>query len=197
MNEKTIQYYNEHGEEFCTGTFSVDMSERRDRFLAYLQPGSRILDAGCGSGRDTLVFLQAGYQVDAIDASEEICRIASQKTGIFVRQQRFEELEGQELYDGIWACASLLHVAAVDLPDVLVRLHRLLKNSGVIYVSFKFGVGERQKEDGRYFNDMREEILCRLLHDAGFNVKEVFITPDMREDRRNENWVNAIAEKTI
>ena len=126
MNEETIQYYNRHAEEFCAGTFSADMSRNRDRFLAYLHQGSAILDAGCGSGRDTLVFLSAGYQVDAFDASEEMCRIASQKTGILVRRQRFEKLEGQELYDGIWACASLLHVAAKDLPDVLVRLYHMI-----------------------------------------------------------------------
>lgn len=193
MNEETIQYYNRHAEEFCAGTFSADMSRNRDRFLAYLQPGSAILDAGCGSGRDTLAFLSAGYQVDAFDASDEICRIASQKTGIPVSRQRFEKLEGQELYDGIWACASLLHVAAADLPDVLVRLYRLLKKQGIMYVSFKLGDGERQK-DGRYFNDMREEILCRLLCDAGFTVKETFITQDVRENRQDEAWVNVIAE---
>lgn len=193
MNEETIQYYNRHAEEFCAGTFSADMSRSRDRFLAYLQPGSAILDAGCGSGRDTLAFLSAGYQVDAFDASEEMCRIASQKTGIPVRKQRFEKLEGEELYDGIWACASLLHVAAADLPDVLVRLYRLLKKQGIMYVSFKLGDGERQK-DGRYFNDMREEILCRLLCDAGFTVKETFITQDVRENRQDEGWVNVIAE---
>ena len=193
MNEETIQYYNRHAEEFCAGTFSADMSRSRDRFLAYLQPGSAILDAGCGSGRDTLAFLSAGYQVDAFDASEEMCRIASQKTGIPVRRQRFEKLEGRKLYDGIWACASLLHVAAADLPDVLVRLYRLLKKQGIMYVSFKLGDGERQK-DGRYFNDMREEILCRLLCDAGFTVKETFITQDVRENRQDEAWVNVIAE---
>ena len=194
MNEETIQYYNRHAEEFCAGTFSADMSRSRDRFLAYLQPGSAILDAGCGSGRDTLAFLSAGYQVDAFDASDEICRIASQKTGIPVRKQRFEKLEGQELYDGIWACASLLHVAAADLPDVLVRLYRLLKKQGIMYLSFKLGDGDRQK-DGRYFNDMREEVLCRLLCGAGFTVKETYITQDVRENRSYEAWVNVIAEK--
>ena len=182
MNEETIRYYNEHADEFCAGTFYADMRENRERFLRYLKPGQKILDAGCGSGRDTLAFLSAGFQVEAFDASQEVAK------------QRFEELEGQERYDGIWACASLLHVAAKDLPDVLKRLYRLLKKPGVLYVSFKRGDGERQK-DGRYFNDLSEEALCGLLRDAGFAVKEVFISRDVREDRRDEYWVNVIAER--
>ena len=194
MNEETIRYYNEHADEFCAGTFYADMRENRERFLRYLKPGQKILDAGCGSGRDTLAFLSAGFQVEAFDASQEICRIASQRTGIPVAKQRFEELEGQERYDGIWACASLLHVAAKDLPDVLKRLYRLLKKPGVLYVSFKRGDGERQK-DGRYFNDLSEEALCGLLRDAGFLTRESYVSKDVREDRRDECWVNVIAER--
>ena len=86
------------------------------------------------------------------------------------------------------------HIQAKDLPDVLKRLYRLLKKPGVLYVSFKRGEGERQK-DGRYFNDLSEEALCGLLRDAGFAVKEAFISRDVREDRRDECWVNVIAER--
>ena len=194
MSDKTIRYYDRNAEEFAAGTVNADMQELRAGFLKYLRPGAKILDAGCGSGRDALAFLKAGYEVDAFDGSAQMCRIASERTGISVRQLRFEEVEGEDEYDGIWACASLLHVAAKDLPDVLKRLYRLLKKPGVLYVSFKRGDGERQK-DGRYFNDLSEEALCGLLRDAGFAVKEVFISRDVREDRRDEYWVNVIAER--
>ena len=118
MNQKTIDYYDSHAEEFFSGTIDADMSECRARFLAYLPRGKKILDAGCGSGRDILAFLEAGYEVEAFDASAELCRIASQKTGVAVRKQRFEDLPGEEAYDGIWACASLLHVDRQDLPVI-------------------------------------------------------------------------------
>ena len=194
MNDQTIRYYDENAEAFVAGTENADMQECRERFLRYLKPGQKILDAGCGSGRDVISFRNAGFNVDAFDASAELCRIASEKTGIEVKQLRFEELEGADEYDGIWACASLLHVRSVDLPDVLRRLYKLLKPNGILYASFKYGTGEREK-DGRYFNDLTEDICCNLLIDAGFSIKELFVSQDVRSGRSQEKWVNAIAVK--
>ena len=116
---KTIEYYNNNASEYYDQTAAVDLHDKYERFLRYIPEGGRIMDVGCGSGRDALAFLKAGYEVDAFDGSAQMCRIASERTGISVRQLRFEEVEGEEMYDGIWACASLLHVHAKDLPAVL------------------------------------------------------------------------------
>lgn len=194
MNDKTIRYYDEHAEDFIAGTENADMRECRERFLQYLKQGQKILDAGCGSGRDVIAFREAGYEVEAFDASAEICRIASEKTGIEVKQMWFEELEGADQYDGIWACASLLHVKPADLPDVLQRLHRLLKTEGILYVSFKYGSAEREKY-GRYFHDLTENTCRELLTEAGLSIRELFVTQDVRNGRSQEKWVNAIAGK--
>lgn len=194
MNDETIRFYDTHAAAFAEGTANADMGELRGRFLQYLKPGQRILDAGCGSGRDVSAFLADGFAVEAFDASAELCRIAAERTGIDVRQLRFEELAGEEMYDGIWACASLLHVRAEALPDVLGRLHRLLRPGGILYVSFKYGAGERVK-DGRYFHDLTEDECRRLLCEAGFLIRELFITRDVRAGRESEQWINAIGEK--
>lgn len=191
MTNETITYYNQHAAAFIEGTASADMSRARDLFLQYVCPGGRILDAGCGSGRDTLAFLEAGYQADAFDASEEICRLASERLGFPVACKRFEELDGEAEYDGIWCCASLLHVETEELEHVMKRLGRLLKEDGVIYVSFKKGNSERVK-DGRYFRDMTLDMCKKLLCDNSFEVLELFESGDVREDRESEKWVNAI-----
>ncbi len=190
MNE-TIEYYNKNAESFIAGTVNADMSDCRDRFLKYIPDGGRLLDAGCGSGRDTDAFMRAGYLVDAFDASKEICRIVSENLGIPVACKRFEDLEGEDEYDGIWACASLLHVNAADLADVILRLKRSLKPEGILYASFKEGDSDRIK-NGRFFHDMTLSSCEKFFIDLGFDILEIFESGDVREDRSGERWVNMI-----
>ncbi len=192
MNE-TINYYNQNADAFIAGTINVDMSDIRGRFLQYVAPGGTVLDAGCGSGRDALAFTQKGYVAKAFDASEEICRRASELLGFPVECKRFEELTGENEFDGIWANASLLHVKKDDLDDVLKRLVRLLKPDGVLYASFKEGTTERMK-GGRFFHDMTEELCRELFEKAGLEVLETFITEDGREDHKGEMWVNILGK---
>ena len=193
MVNSTIEYYNRNAEAFAAGTISADMSVCLSRFLEYIEPGSRVLDAGCGSGRDSLYFLGKGYIVDAFDAAEEICKIASSNIGIDVKCLRFEDLSGEDEYDGIWACASLLHVKKKDLPEVFHKLNALLKNGGILYASFKYGTAEREKE-GRHFSDLSEKELFDLVTCAGMRILELFVTKDVRPGRGNEAWVNVIAK---
>ena len=190
MNE-TIKYYDRNAERFIAGTLDADMSDCRERFLKYVPAGGKLMDAGCGSGRDTAAFLEAGYQVDAFDASAEICRLVSERLGIPIACKRFEDLEGEAEYDGIWACASLLHVQVENLTDVISRLRKLLKSQGVLYASFKEGSAERVKE-GRYFHDMTLESCAQLFKEQGFTILELFPSGDVREGRAGERWVNII-----
>ncbi|MFX9081928.1 class I SAM-dependent methyltransferase, partial [Acinetobacter baumannii] len=106
---KTIDYYNQYADEFAQATLNVDMETLYQPFLAELPESARILDLGCGSGRDTLAFKNKDYQIDAIDYSTALVERATQLTGIAVQQQSFYEIEVQDIYDGVWACASLLH----------------------------------------------------------------------------------------
>ena len=93
MNNKTLDFYNKNAETFVSGTVSVDFKETQDKFLNRLKPNGYILDFGCGSGRDTKYFLKSGFQVDAIDGSSELCKIASEYTGLEVKQMLFQELD--------------------------------------------------------------------------------------------------------
>ncbi|RSE18165.1 class I SAM-dependent methyltransferase [Acinetobacter johnsonii] len=153
---KTIDYYNNHAEEFTASTFEVDMESLYQPFLAEFPEGTRIFDVGCGSGRDTLAFKNKGYQVDAMDYSEELVKKASRLTGIPIKLKSFYEIDDYEAYDGIWACASLLHCERNHLKEVIGKLVSALKPNGVLYMSFKYGNGDRQKE-GRQFTDLDEE----------------------------------------
>ena len=115
----TIDYYNRNVQDFVDRTVSVDFTRIQKVFLELLPRDARILDFGCGSGRDTKYFLDCGYQVDAMDGSIELCRAASEYTGVHVKQILFQELDEVEKYDGIWACASILHVKKTELPDII------------------------------------------------------------------------------
>lgn len=149
-DKSTLEYYNSKAKDFVSGTVNVAFNEIQDIFLEYIPVGSKILDFGCGSGRDTKYFLGKGYNVDATDGSEELCKIASEYSGIQVKQMLFEELNAIEEYDGIWACASILHVEKEHLSDVMKRMAIATKKGGVIYTSFKYGDFEGVR-DGRFF----------------------------------------------
>lgn len=138
-DNKTIDYYDQNAQSFVENTINVDFKDLQDDFLSWLPKAGAILDFGCGSGRDTKYFLEKGYRVTAIDGSAVLCRMASEFTGIAVKQMMFDELNEQEAYDGIWACSSLLHVPADELKDVLLKMAAALKDSGIAYISFKYG----------------------------------------------------------
>ncbi len=192
MNQ-TVAYYNANAKEFCSTTVDADMSECRNRFTAYLPIGARILDAGCGSGRDSKAFMEQGYLVTAMDASPAICLEAENLLHQPVLCMGFEELSFENKFDGIWACASLLHVSREDMSDALARLKRALKSSGILYASFKYGRGERLS-NGRLFYELDEESAQMLFVDAGFDICELFTTEDVMEDRLGEKWINVIAK---
>lgn len=190
--DNNVEYYNKNAQPFYEGTVNADMSLWRDKFESYIPDGSRVLDAGCGSGRDSRAFKQHGYSAVAFDASSEMCRMASELIGQQVWQMRFDEMDFEEEFDGIWACASLLHVPYEELPDVMNKLRKALKPKGVIYVSFKYGDSKMTKGE-RTFSNFTEITVERLLNEAGFEVVECGITGDVREGRGDEKWVNVIA----
>ena len=195
MRDGTIRYYEENAETFIAGTVSVDFKEIQEKFLSRLPSDARILDFGCGSGRDAKCLKEAGYRVEASDGSETLCILASGYAGIPVKHMLFSELDEEDRYDGIWACSSILHLPFDELGEVLQKMARALKREGVIYTSFKYGTFEGER-NGRYFTDMTEERFETLM--AGtpeLKTEEQWITSDVRPGRGKEQWLNLIIRK--
>jgi SAM-dependent methyltransferase len=190
----SVNYYNRNAEAYFAGTIHADVHDLRSKFLIHVRSGGDILDAGCGSGRDALAFRTAGYNVTAFDASAQMCRMARQYAQVQVIHMTFQEVMWRGAFDGIWACASLLHVPCVELSKVLRRLFHALRPSGVLYASFKHGSGERIV-DGRHFTNMTELELGPLLKTIGFSSAKYWITDDVRPGRTSEQWLNALAHR--
>ena len=191
----TIDYYNLNAENFIENTQNVDMYLAQDRFLRLLDENASILDFGCGSGRDTRYFLDKGYQVTATDGSAELCRRASVFTGIEVKEMMFEELDEIDTYDGIWACSSILHLPKIELLPVICKMCMALKDSGVIYTSFKYSEFEGVR-NGRYFTDFTEDSCKEFIAKIPeLTIEDYWITDDVRAGRSDEKWLNLILRK--
>lgn len=191
----TIDYYNKNANQFIDNTSKVDFESHQNLFLKKLSEGAYILDFGCGSGRDTKAFLDKGYAVTAVDGSKELCILASQYTGIDVKQMMFQELNECEVYDGIWSCASILHLSKDELLIVIAKMCKALKQDGIIYMSFKYGEFEGYRK-GRYFIDMTEATFEKLIVSVTELVLEdQWISHDVRHERKSERWLNMILRK--
>lgn len=190
----SIDYYDRNGALFFAGSAYADLGAVHARFLAYLPKGGSILEAGCGSGRDARAFALAGYAVTAFDGSAKMVELAAAHAGLPVLHKRFEDADWSGEFDGIWSCASLLHVPRHDLNDVMRRLAQALKPGGVWFMSFKHGRTERYAHE-RHFTDMDEELLASAIADASLEVVELWVSNDDRPGRSQEKWTNAIARR--
>lgn len=194
MTTPTLLYYESNAEQFFDNTVNVEVSRLYERFLSHLPENSLILDAGCGSGRDSKAFSEMGFRVASFDAAESLVKLAQEYCGFTVKQRCFEQIDEIACYDGIWACASLLHVPETSLPLNLARLWNALKPGGIFYLSFKYGEGERE-DNGRHFTDANESRLAAWLS----NLPEVentntWISHDLRPGR-DVRWLNALIKR--
>ena len=189
----SISYYDTNSAAFFAGSVAADMSAGRARFLAHVPTGGAILDAGCGSGRDTLAFKQAGFAVTAFDASAEMVRLSREHSGLPVLHLRFADLQWDCAFDGVWTCASLLHVPRADLEDAMARLARALKPGGAWFISFKYGDTERFTD--RHFTDMNEALLTATIARTGLTAIDMWTSTDVRPERATERWISAIAKR--
>lgn len=187
----TQKYYEKNAKQFIEETLDKEMHAQYALFEKHIPKPSTILDAGCGSGRDSLYFKNKGHQITAFDNSKEMCDFAAKLLGQKVLHLGFEELEFEKSFDAVWASASLLHISKQQMPEVLHKLAHALKDKGTVYASFKYGENEFVKE-GRFFNAYTEESFTQLIEQTSFTCSEILVLKDTRPQREDESWLNAI-----
>lgn len=195
ITRQVLNYYDRTAEDYVRKTFSLDTSELRARFTRYLPSGAYLLDAGCGSGRDALLFRAQGYQVDAFDGSPETARLATKLTGIPVQCRTFAQMQEREVYDAIWACATLVHLDDLGFCEALRNLQRALKPGAHLYFCVKAGTGLRTAGDGRVFNDFTLPRLLDVPAMAHFKLVESWHSESVANT--TDVWLNVILRKPL
>ena len=192
----TLDYYNKNSEEYFNSTLNVDMTNTYKPFLKLVPKDGKILDLGCGSGRDSMNFMKLGYEVTSVDGAKELSKKASVLLGKEVIVSTFEELELKEKFHGIWACASLLHIKREDLKTVLNNLYNNLEDNGVFYMSFKYGEKEYVDDKNRYFNCFTDESIISFINEnTKYNILGLYITEDKLGRVNEVKWLNLICNK--
>lgn len=188
----SIPFYDLNAKSFFNSTVDVDTQSLYQHFLPNIKEHGHILDAGCGSGRDAKAFLELGYQVTAFDGSKTMAMMASKLTGLAVKHSLFKAFHSEQQFDGIWACASLLHVPYTELSDTFTHLASFLKMNGTFYCSFKLGENHQITRNGRVFTDLNYSGLVDILSTTPLKINQHWQTSDLRPDRTGEQWLNAL-----
>lgn len=151
MDRETQKFYTTRAEEWAAA-LPFETNPGIDAFLDRLAPGARILELGCGDGRDAAHMIGRGFDVDATDGIATMVELANRRESVTARQMLFEELDAEAEYDAVIAFASLLHVPAAELSATLARVYRALRPGGWHYASYKGGEGGGRDPHGRFYS---------------------------------------------
>ena len=197
ITQRTLDHYNGRAEAFRQGTSDHDVTQNYQALLSALPEGTplKILDFGCGPGRDLVYFRNLGHEAIGLEGAENFCAMARQSSGCEVWQQNFLKLDlPAGFFDGIFANASLFHVPRQELPRVLRELHKALKDHGVLFSS-----NPRGREEGwhgeRYGAYMEWEEYEKYLKDAGFTPLKHYYRPH-GQPREAQPWLAVVSRKT-
>ena len=193
--DKTIDFYNKNAENYCSKTIGIDLTQIYEKFLKYIPKQGAILDLGCGSGRDSLYFLNNGFDVTSMDASIEMVKLSSKLINQKTIHRKIEDIDFKDKFDGIWACASLLHINKNATVDVYNKLLSALKIEGILYASYKYGINTMVKEE-RYFNNYDENSFSEMMKNIqSLEQIEFWTTLDLRQEGNNQKWLNILLKR--
>jgi len=193
-SERTLGHYNAGAESFWLGTRDHDVSQNTAALLRHLPSSGpqKILDFGCGPGRDLITFRDMGHEAVGLDGSEKFAEMARANSGCEVWQQDFLHLAlPEERFDGVFANASLFHCPSQELPGVLQQLHRTLKTGGILFSSNPRGPNHEGWSGERYGCYLDVETYRLYLADAGFEELEHFYRPEGRP-RHEQPWFASV-----
>ena len=195
-DEATIKYYDDHAEDYELSTAGIKLTEQWEAFTSRLTAKGKVLDVGCGGGRDILHFQQLGFTVEALEPTPKLARIAREKTNATIHELSVLELTARCRYDGVWACASLLHLPAAEIKAAINKLSVATKHGGYIYISLKEGADEIRKPDGRLFTSFTEDGLNEISNELGsLQVIKLWTTEDAAQ-RSGVRWLNILFRKS-
>lgn len=190
--DSTRTFYDDNAEEYFIKTYNIDLTHQYERFLNYLIPSGHIMDLGCGSGRDSNYFIQHNYYVDALDSSKKLCELVNKRLGIEPINCRIQDWNPDKKYDGIWACASLLHFNTAEFEMFLERLPSYLNVYGVLFASVKSGIPTGFSDDGRFYQNYSEDSIKNTINKySALRLKELWFSNDSLE-RDSFRWMNLI-----
>lgn len=191
----SIDYYNRYAVPYFEETVDADMTEIMESFAELLPENAEVLDMGCGSGRDTIALEEKGFYVTPMDGSEEMCKLAEVNIDQEVLQMTFEEMEFEDVFDGIWACASLVHLTEDEMHEILGKVVQALKKDGIFY--FSVHKGNRDGiYSGRYFRDYTKKELSGLIEEfSELELINIWTTQDVRSENADKQWLNVLVKK--
>ena len=185
-------YYESNAERYAAETLSADMSEQYQRFLPLLKDGVKLLDVGSGSGRDACYFQKQGYQVTALEPSKNLCREIRKVFSGEIMCSDIQNYQPAERYDGIWACASLIHLQEEEVLQFFEKIDQYLDDNGIIYISGKNGISTGEVEDGRFFLEFTDRLVEKILTvNKQLKLEQLWYTEDV-SGRRGFRWINVI-----
>ncbi|MBW4707277.1 class I SAM-dependent methyltransferase [Roseobacter sp. YSTF-M11] len=170
-DDETLRVYGSKAQEYdaLTGKFN-QTDPRLGAFMASLPQGAHVLDLGCGPGTSAAAMARHGLRVTALDPVPEMIALASRHPGVDTRLAGFDDIEGTDIYDGIWANFSLLHAARSDMPRYLAALAQALKPAGRFHIGMKTGTGSKRDAIGRFYTYYTDAELTGLLEDVGLTI---------------------------
>ena len=190
-----MEFYDTNASLLIESCMSADIKGEYEEFEKLIKQGGSILDGGCGSGRDSLYFLQKGYDVTAFDPSDEMIKYASQFTGLNVKKLRWEDLADKDKYDAVWASASLYHVNRADMNAVFDKIADALKDNGILFASYRDRPDDFE-EGGRKFTSFDKNTFSKFVQENGkFDIISIKERKDSRKGKEDEIWLFAFLKK--